>query len=154
MAAGMEGSAGLTTSKPEFLGIVMQAHRAALIADGATMYLSYKHLKGVPEGQQMVICSRDRIGKVNVLKLHAVVCFRGNQFVTRSALDSERYADIHGMNTQEYQAMRSQWPAKHRQRDGAVAWQFDVVNVLGSFWAPDPTAESAGASTEDQAGLS
>ena len=98
-----------------------------LTARGATSHLANQYLRGVAEGQQVIIASRwgAGAGDLFLLKLYMGVRFMGNKFIPDSAVPG--HYSRHCLDLAEYELRRVRW---QRKRDGAVAWMFDVEEIL------------------------
>lgn len=125
------------TEKKTYKAVIIRTEHARLIAEhGARMHLTYKYLPGITDGQQLILCSKYSYKGVVLLRLHAVVSFQGSRFLPDSAIES--FKQCHLLNIAEYEMLRVSWPRASQRRDGAVAWQFDLVDALGDLWVFPP----------------
>ena len=132
MACMFGDNADSTTARQQRLKTVLLSDSEAymLCAREATVHLSSNYLRGVEEGEEIFIGARwgCASGDVFLVKIYMKVRFCGNRFIPDSAIPS--MSMYHCLDVAEYELRRLQWGTK---RDGAVGWQFDVVDILHAW---------------------
>ena len=111
--------------------LVLPDAEARLLADRqATVHLSSNYLRGVCEGQDIFVASKFGAGHEGkyLLKVYMLVRFVGNRFIPDSTIPS--MSMYHCLDMAEYELRRLGWTTK---RDGAVGWQFDVVDLVDEW---------------------
>ena len=135
----MDSAPECSCSESHVRALVVRAKEAIRFCDrGSSGMLTYKYLRGIHEGEQVLMCSHWKTwnGK-NLLRIHGEMNFVGNRFIPDNSLMS--MAHWHGLSASEYELLRAMWPRSFRKRDGAVAWQFEDVET-SEAWAACPNA--------------
>ena len=127
----------MDVGQPTTKGIVLAEDQADYIVQGATIHLSYKYLRGVKEGEEIILCSKKTMCDLAVIKIHALLSFRGNRFIP----NIEAMSSCHGISAGEFAYMRLLWPAKSQERDGAVGWQFHLIEAM-NLWVPNDDSKA------------
>ena len=120
----------------EYKVLILPDAEVSMIADRqASAHLTNSYLRGVDDGEEVLLASRLAVGMAQeyVIKIYLHVRFLGNRFVPDSAVVA--MSAYHCMTVAEYEVRRSRWAFK---RDGAVAWQFDIVEPVHAWaWSTD-----------------
>ena len=135
---GSEQASALVMEAKIYKVLILPDSELFLMADRqASAHLANHYLRGVEDGEELLLASRLAVGARHeyVIKAYMLVRFLGNRFVPDSAIPS--MSSYHCMTVAEYEVRRSRWAFK---RDGAVAWQFDILEPVGA-WAWSTAAQ-------------